>query len=319
MILVRTPLRISFVGGGTDLPSHFEDHGGAVISTTINKYIYITAKSDLSLFNHKYRLVYSQVEQCEIVSQIKHPIIRRAVEKSLYQTLDLDVMSDVPAGTGLGSSSAFTVGILNALCGPMDKHQLANEAVKLEVKELKEPIGYQDQYASAFGGLNYITFDKFNTRVSPILLDEFETNKLQHSLHLVYLGGTRSASLVLANQQHKKNTKELKRLTKIAKETNDLLNQGLIDKLGEAIREGWELKRSMSNHISNVEVDNIISLALQNGATGGKLLGAGGTGFVLLYCPVNQKDKMIRALSPLKLHYVPFQMEKEGSRIFYET
>lgn len=318
MRLVRVPLRISFVGGGSDLPSHYESHRGGVLSVTINKYIYITAKPNVSLFPHRYRLVYSKVEECDDRAEIQHPIIRQLVGDYGIAALDLDVMSDVPAGTGLGSSSAFTVGLHRALGHYTTKHDLASQACITEIVDLKEPIGVQDQYAAAFGGLNYFGFTDRRTTVNKVSLEPHEMRYLNDQMHLVYVGGTRNAGNLLKQQASPSNTSALKTMADMAKEAATQLHHGDLDGLGAWVRAGWKLKRKLSPSVSNECIDTIIDTAVANGATGGKLLGAGGAGFVLLVCPKYARDKMLTALKSLNLHYVPFEFENEGVKVLYE-
>ncbi len=319
MRITRTPLRISFAGGGSDLPAHFEEHEGAVCSITIDKYIYITAKPNVSLFPHRYRLMYSRVEELSDRDQIAHPIIRQLVADYGIGALDLSVMSDIPAGTGMGSSSAFTVGLHNALSRlPYDKHRLAHEACATEILDLGEPIGYQDQYAAAFGGLNHFHFTDDGVTVSPLMLPPEGFRALKASLTLVYLGGTRSASTLLKEQSSNDNTHNLRAMTALATNAAMALRRGNIVDLGPIIREGWERKRGLSAHVSTDLVDHIISQASRHGATGAKLLGAGGAGFILIFCPPNEHGKMIEGLRPLNLQYVDFGWDFEGSKILYE-
>ncbi len=317
MRLARVPLRISLAGGGSDLPSHYEQHGGAVVSFTIDKYIYITAKPNLSLFPHRYRLVYSKVEECNNRSDIIHPIIRQLVNDYSVGALDLDVMSDIPAGTGMGSSSAFTVGLHHALGSPRDKHELAELACETEIGDLKEPIGKQDQYAAAFGGLNYFGFNKDRTIVKPIVIPTFQRDELLSSLSLFFIGGSRSASQALVEQQHPDNYSLLNDMADLAEEASILLtyNCGFV---GGFLKEGWELKKRLSPNVSNERIDAIIGTALDNGATGGKLLGAGGAGFVLLFCEPSKRDSVFKALKEFNLTHVPFNLDTEGSKILYE-
>lgn len=321
MIITRTPLRISFLGGGSDLPSHYEQHGGAVLSVTINKYIYIMVKRDIRLFPHKYRLVYSQIEECNDPAEIKHPIIKELVATYGLKSLDLDIMSDIPAGTGLGSSSAFTVGLHQAMLGTSfgtrDPHWLANRACETEITRLKEPIGKQDQYAAAFGGLNLFTFTKGQVVAEPIVSAQQQENLRQHII-LVYIGGQRKASSILREQSTRDNSKSLSRMADLASEAYCTLLSGYTAELGPKILENWQLKKELAPGISTPAVDNIIDTALANGATGGKLLGAGGAGFVLLFCPPASRNTMLNALKPLRLTYLAFQFETEGSKILYE-
>lgn len=317
MKLIRTPLRISFIGGGSDIPSHYEKYGGAVLSATINKYIYITAKEHLDLFPHNYRLAYSELEKCNGSKEIKHSIIRTLVNQYAYDSLDLDVISDVPAGTGLGSSSAFTVCLHNSLMiGNVSKHTLAELACHTELFDLKEPIGKQDHYAASFGGINLIEFTKTNTVVRPILLNPLQQQELLSSLTLIYVGGQRSASQQLTVQRL--STNSLSEMANYAKKGYKDLVRGNIESLGDLIYKGWSIKKSLSLNISTPQIDLIIDTALNNGATGGKLLGAGGGGFVLLFCPPRNKNRMFDALKPLNLKYVWFNFDYEGSKVLYE-
>lgn len=319
MKLVRVPLRISFAGGGSDIPSHYEQHEGAICSITINKYIYITAKPNLSLFPHRYRLVYSQVEECNDREEIKHPIIKQLVKSYSVAALDLDVMSDIPAGTGMGSSSAFTVGLHRALMRfKSDKHCLADLACMTELGHLKEPIGKQDQYAAAFGGLNYIHFTKTAVNVAPIVLPAYSLNQLRGSLHLIYIGGNRSASKLLIEQKID-DSATIHSMALLAQDAASCLRQGKIQDLGPIISEGWELKKSLSPNVSNERIDNLIDTALKNGATGGKLLGAGGAGFVLLFCPIEETERMLKGISSCKGESISFDFDMEGCRVLYET
>lgn len=320
MKLVRVPLRISFAGGGSDIPSHYEQHEGAICSITINKYIYITAKPNLSLFPHRYRLVYSQVEECNDREEIKHPIIKQLVKDYAIPALDLDVMSDIPAGTGMGSSSAFTVGLHKAL-GEYDqptKFYMAELACQTELTDLKEPIGKQDQYAASFGGLNYIHFTKEGVTVAPILLPESKLKQLKQCLHLIYIGGNRSASKLL-KEQNTNDFMTIHNIALLAQEAASCLRRGQIEDLGPIIKDGWEHKKSLSAGISNEYVDTIIDTALKHGATGGKLLGAGGAGFVLLFCPLKNKYEMFNGLREHKLEFVDFEFDMEGCKVLYEA
>lgn len=314
MKLVRSPLRISLVGGGSDVPAHFLQHGGAVVSATINKYIYISSKPCSSLYPHKYRLVYSQVEETNSIESIKHPIIREVLRQKQSRGLDLDIMSDVPAGTGLGSSSAFTVGMYKSLDISLDPEQLAYRAVTLETKILAEPIGYQDQYAAAYGGLNHIKFNSEDARVIKLP----NSDKLHNYLTLVYVGGSRSAGKQLEKQIKPDNTKSLCELASMANLAASAIKLKRFDTLGEIIRRGWEIKKTLSPDVSTPFVDLIIEQAIKYGATAGKLLGAGGAGFVLLYCPPEKRIAMYEGLHRLNLTYLPFEFDNEGCKVLYE-
>lgn len=317
MKLVRVPLRVSFIGGGSDLPAHYETYGGAVVSATINKYIYITSKPQSGLFPHKYRLAYSQLEHCNTSDEIKHPIIHNVVKEYNIESLDLDVVSDVPAGTGLGSSSAFTVGLHNILGDRemLDAESLADNACYTEIDALKEPIGKQDQYAAAYGGLNLIEFEKSGVTITKLTESGYQS-ALESRLTLIYLGRTRNASKILKAQTL--NHRTLNEMADAARWFSTYLKAGALEICGDIIKEGWELKKSLSPNASNPLIDTIIETAINNGAISGKLLGAGETGFVLLYCSPYNRHRMLGGLRHLNLRYVPFAFDYEGSKVLYE-
>ena len=320
MIVTRTPLRISFCGGGTDLPSYFLENGGCVVSTSIDKYIYISMNDSF----HKGRniLKYSEIEDTYNINHIKHPIIRESMRRYGVSGIELNSTSDIPAGTGMGSSSSFTVGMINGLRAyrglGSTKGDLAEGACDLEINVLKEDIGYQDQYAAAYGGLNYIEFRKDGTvSVEPIGLTPEQKRSMSDNLMLFYLGGTRSASKVL--KSYSGNTTSLKSkkdaLVNLARRLRDELNKGDISYLGKNLYEGWNIKKSMSSSISSEEIDEAYQLALDNGAVGGKLLGAGGNGFLLVYVEERERDAVRGAMRGYS--EMPFDFESEGSKVIY--
>lgn len=328
MIITRTPLRISFFGGGTDYPLWYKENGGAVLSTTINKYCYINCRYLPPFFNHKYRIRYVEREETLDVSEIKHPSVRECLKFiNIEQGIEMVHTSDIPARSGVGSSSAFTVGFLhalNALKGKMiTKRQLARDAINVEHNLIKENVGAQDQVAVAFGGLNKIEFggeDEFY--VHPITVPKEKIESLQSRLMLFFTGFSRNASDI-AGEQIKK-TPELKNqlqgMQAMVNRAVDILNSGSSDirDFGRLLHESWQIKRTLTNMISTSQIDSIYETARKAGALGGKLLGAGGGGFILLFAEPETQPKIKEKLKNI-LH-VPFGFEKLGSQvIMYST
>ena len=322
MILTRTPFRVSLAGGGSDLKEFYSKNGfGAVVSAAINKYMYIAIHP---YFHDKIRLKYSKTEDVYSVEDIKHPIFREALRKvKIEKGIEIASFADIPAGTGLGSSSAFTVGLLNALYTyqgkAVPKAELAREACKIEIDILGEPIGKQDQYAVAFGNINHIRFDRDETvNVTPIVLTQIRKQRLQKCLRLYHVGGRRSARDILAEQ--KKAMLEgdkfhlVQKLLGITDELRDALNDGETDAVGRILHEGWVLKKKLASGISNDEIDELYSEFLRYNAIGGKLLGAGGTGFLLIF---SEDHGYLQKYIGLKA--TPFRIDREGTKvIFYE-
>ena len=322
MIISRTPLRISFAGGGSDLPSYYTQHGGAVLSTTIDKYIYIAVHRYFS--SNQSLIKYSKTELVNSNDEIQHPLFRECMKLVGVTGLDIASMADVPAGTGLGSSSAFAVSLLNVLHAY--KHQavsaeyLASTACDVEINRLGDPIGKQDQYAAAYGGLNFIRFNyDGSVDVQKIVMDPAVKAQLERNLILLYTGTKHSASAILKEQG-----KEMQRLDKqqvmhkmveMAYELKDVLEHGQIDDFGRILNEGWLLKRSLSNNISNPLVDTLYDQGMDAGALGGKLLGAGGAGFVLFYCPEERQEEFRAKMKAYA--EMPFRFENYGSKIIY--
>ena len=322
MIISRTPLRISFAGGGSDLPSYYTKHGGAVLSTTIDKYIYIAVHR--YFYPNQSLLKYSKTELVNSNDEIQHPLFRECMQLVDVSGLDISSMADVPAGTGLGSSSAFTVSLLNVLHAYKNEtvraEYLASTACDIEINRLGDPIGKQDQYAAAYGGLNFIRFQQDGkVDVEKVVMDAEAKNQLEKNLLLVYTGTKHSASDILKEQG-----KEMRRLDKqqvmhrmveMAYELKEVLEQGRLDDFGHILNEGWLLKRSLADSISNSLVDTLYNQGMAAGALGGKLLGAGGAGFVLFYCPEERQADFRARMSAYT--EMPFRFENEGSRIIY--
>lgn len=300
MIITRTPLRISFCGGGTDIASFYEQAGyGAVCSLAINKYVYVMCKPLGSTFQGNYSLKYSQSELEWHPSKIKHPIIREALLDSELQDLDMATMSDIPSGTGMGSSSAFCVGLTNALSllkrePLLSKQDLAARAATLEIDKLKEPIGKQDHYSAAFGGLNFIRFEAGGqVEVRPLILDgKKEAWFMSHLLLLSTGHQDRSASQILSKPFA--DTEALKIMRGQAQDCVDVFASGSPSDLGSLIQEGWELKKSLSDQISTPSVDTTIRACRDLGAYGCKLLGAGGCGYILVCAKPETHDTIVR-------------------------
>lgn len=285
MIITRTPFRISFFGGGTDIPAWYKENGGAVLSTTIDKYCYISCRRLPPFFDHKHRIVYSKQELINDVSEIIHPAVRETFRvMNISEGLEIHHNADLPAKSGLGSSSAFTVGLLHALYalkGKMvAKRRLALEAIHIEQEMIKEYVGSQDQVAVAFGGLNRITFSgQHKIEVNPIILSKAKCQQFQDHLMLFFTGFSRLASEIEADKikQISKKKSELSLLHSMVEEAINLLNgEGDIVDFGKLLHESWRLKRSLSDKVSTSHIDDIYETGIKNGAIGGKLLGAGG-------------------------------------------
>lgn len=324
MIVSRTPLRVSFVGGGTDIGWYYEKGEGAVVSTTIDKYIYITVNKK---FDGKLRVSYSKTEMVDDVSDLRHDLVRECLKLvGVNKGIEITSISDVPSeGTGLGSSSSYTVGVLNGLYGHRGKdvssERLAKEACKIEIEILGKPIGKQDQYIAAYGGLQYIQFNPDGTvEVDPIMCKPKTKEKLAGDLLMLYTGKTRGTDYMLKKQKKSVLNSEAKRkgmgkMVQLAKEMKRTLSRNDLNTFGELLHENWLLKKDLADEISNGKIDAWYKKARRNGAVGGKILGAGGGGFLLLYAP-NSKHKKILAALP-ELSPFKFSFESQGSKIVY--
>jgi len=324
MIVSRTPLRISFVGGGSDLPAFYKKEIGMVISTTINKYIYIAVNKK---FDSKIRASYSMTEVVDKVDELKHELIRESLKLlDIDGGIEITSIADIPShGTGLGSSSSYVVGLLNALYAFKGVHsgaeRLAKEACEIEINRCLKPIGKQDQYISAYGGLNYIQFNTDETVfVNMITLTRELKAQLSKHLILLYTGLVRSAESILHEQSNATKNDEDKRKTlrnmvNLAAGLKDALCDGNIESFGEVLHAGWLEKKKMASNITNPQIDDWYYRARKHGAIGGKILGAGGGGFLLLYAHPDKHEDIIKALPELK--YFPFKFESQGSQIIY--
>lgn len=324
MIISRTPLRMSFVGGGTDLPAFYQEEPGAVVSTAINKYIYITVNKK---FDSQVRASYSQTEIVEKASQLEHELIRESLKKAgVSNGVEITSLSDIPSsGTGLGSSSSYTVGLLNALSAYKGRHvdakRLAEEACEIELNILGKPIGKQDQYAAAFGGFQYYQFNPDGTVfVDPIVTNLITKKALDSSLIMFYTGVTRSANDILKEQSRNIVDDQMKRrvlrqMKQQADEMRRSLQANNLDAFGEVLHAGWLLKKQLAGGISNKKIDGWYELARQNGAIGGKLLGAGGGGFFVFYAHPDRHQAITKALKDLRPF--DFRFEPQGSKIIF--
>ncbi len=321
MIITRTPFRVSFAGGGSDLASYYSREPGVVLSTAINKYMYIAVKGH---FEQNFRISYSRTETVDTVGEIAHPIVRECLQAlGLRSGLEIVSMGDLPARTGLGSSSSFTVGLLHALYAMQGKvvssERLAREACCIEIEKLKEPIGKQDQYIAAYGGLQFIQFNPDGTVfVDPVIISPEARIELSRRLLMFFTGDTRDARQALAKQQAATAGKfpVLRRMCAIAREMREIMTSGRdLSVLGRLLHESWEAKRSLSDSVSNPRIDEMYERALRAGALGGKLLGAGGGGFLLFFCEPDYQRGLREALSDLR--ELTFSLDPQGSKIVH--
>ena len=323
MIISRTPFRISFVGGGSDMETFYSKHQGAVLSTSINKYMYIS--SHRYFHKNQIQVKYSRTETVEDLEKLKHPLLREALRKTgIKGGIEISSIADIPSGTGMGSSSSFTVGLLHNLYAINRKYisheELARKACEIEIDIVREPIGKQDQYAAAFGGLNIIMFNADGSvKVEPLYIDSAVYTSLEENLVMFYIGNQRKASDILSEQ--KKNAGQadkfvtLKSMVSLVYDLRTALYSGQLTDFGKILHENWILKQKLASKISNPEIEGIYELGLKNGATGGKLLGAGGGGFMLFYCEKQNQKQLKSALA--KYADFEFKFERDGSKIIY--
>lgn len=321
MIITRTPFRVSFAGGGSDIASFYEKHGGCVLSTSINKYMYISTHPSFELQDTV--LKYSETEIVKDTSEIQHKYFRSILDMLHVNGVEIVSTADIPAGTGLGSSSSFTVGLLHALYSYkgkfVSKEKLASKACEIEIDVLKNPIGKQDQYAAAYGGLNFYSFNKDGSVfVEPIIMKPDMFQKLEQNLMMFYTGRKHSANAILEEQRKGITAggkeKNQIRMCELAKELREELQHNNVDAMGEILHEGWKLKKTLAAEISNPFVDEMYELAIRKGAVGGKLLGAGGGGFLLFYVPEKRQQEVRMALN---LTQVPMSFDRQGSSVIY--
>ncbi len=325
MIVSKTPLRMSFVGGGSDLPAFYRDEMGAVLSTSIDKYMYICVNKK---FDGRIRVSYTRTEDVEHRLQVEHPLVREALDLvGLDGGIEIASMADIPSkGSGLGSSSTYTVGLLNALYAYRNqfasKEKLASQACEIEIIRCGEPIGKQDQYAAAYGGLNLIRFHPDDSvSVDPVICKPSLLQEMEDSTLVFFTGRTRSASAVLANQSAAMQVSDrralMRRMVQLAFEMKEQLETGTLDHIGALLDENWQLKAQLASGISDPQIDAWYANGLANGALGGKLLGAGNGGFIMFYAPKDKHAQITTALADLEL--VKFRFDRTGSQIvFYQ-
>ena len=323
MIITRTPFRISFFGGGTDYPAWFNAHGGEVLSTTIDKYCYITCRHLPPFFEHKHRIVYSAIENVRHWDEIKHPAVRAILGWSgCTKGLEIHHDGDLPARSGLGSSSSFTVGLVHALAALkgsyVSKGQLARDAIHIEQDVIRENVGSQDQIAAAYGGFNRIEFQHNGSfQVSPVIVRKQRMKELQKHLMLCFTGFSRIASEVAQSKIANFNQREaeLTRMQQMVDEAVQILHSSTrpIDEFGDLLHQSWLCKKALSDKVSTSEIDQLYQTALDAGAGGGKILGAGGGGFLLLFVKPELQARVREALK--SLIHVPFNFDDSGSRV----
>ncbi len=320
MIISRTPFRISLAGGGTDLKEFYRHEPGAVLSFAIDKYMYITVNH---YFDDSIFLKYSKSELVSSAHQIRHPLWREClIQSKLDRAIEMTSMADIPGGTGLGSSSSFTVGTLHALSAFKGEFQTAEElaqgACHIEIERIKDPIGKQDQYIAAYGGFQFIEFmPDESVKVNPIIISEKTREALFSRMILFYTGMRRKAGPILrkARDGFSEKMESMRRLKDLAYFAKERIQKGDVDAIGPILHEGWEIKKSLTGKVTNGVIDEIYQKALKAGAVGGKILGAGGGGFLLLFCPLSRRESVLRSLKNWR--QIHFKFEPEGSKIIH--
>jgi len=324
MIISKTPFRISFFGGGTDYPDWYKKNGGAVLSTTFDKYCYVTCRELPPFFEHKYRVAYSMVENVKTIEEIKHPAVKAALKEINFNFgLEIHADADLPARSGLGSSSSFVVGLVNCLYALKGKRisraSLANEAIRLEQDVIRESVGSQDQTAAAYGGFNVIKFGiDQSIKVEPVILSPYRLTLLNKHLMLFFTGFSRNATDIAKHKIANLDSsgKQLNQMQNMVDSALNILSENHdIREFGELLHESWKNKQTLSNKVSTPEINIIYEIARKSGAIGGKLLGAGGGGFMLLFVDPNKQEYVKTALA--NYVHVPFQFENTGSQIIH--
>ena len=323
MIISKTPYRISFFGGGSDYPQWYKKNGGKILSTTIDKYVYLSFRELPPYFGYKYRIVWSKVENEKNLKNIKHNVVRKIFPfMKISRGIELHYQADLPARSGLGSSSSFVVGLLNIISKykklNFSKYKLANKSIFFEKEILKEYVGIQDQISASIGGFNKIDIKKSgNFNIKNIKFQK-SISKLNKNLVLVFTGINRTASEIAGNYVSSLNSSKEKEMREIMSQVDEgekLLKKGYYDDFGRLLNESWKYKKSLSNIISNKRIDNLYNYFMKNGALGGKLLGAGGGGFMVFYLPISKQKKFVQNNKDIK--FVPFNFTNEGSKIIF--
>ncbi|RPJ59377.1 MAG: GHMP kinase [Acidobacteria bacterium] len=321
MIITQTPIRISFLGGGTDFPDYFCREDGWVLSSAINRYIFVVIKER---FDNKIRVGYTRTEMVDDIDQLEHELVRECLRKTgITRKVEITTMGDIPsAGSGMGSSSTVTVGLLNAmyhfLGEPRDARVLAQEACEIEINVLGKPIGMQDQFIAAFGGQRFIRFGADSSvDVAPVNMSDSTRRRLSERLMLFFTNITRKAESVLTEQVHNINGRlsVLREMKRLAVQARECLQAEALDEFGMLLHEGWECKKTLASGITNGSINTMYEMARAAGALGGKITGAGGGGFLLLYCPPQKQDDVRLALRDLR--ELPFDLERDGTKVIF--
>lgn len=322
MFTTRTPFRMSFLGGGTDFPAYFNEYGGCVLSATFNKYSYVTVRELPALFDYKNQFTYSKIERFNSPDELEHPLVREALKYIDIDRVQIAYDADLPARSGIGSSSSFAVGLLNELHllkgEKLSKMELAKEAIYLERVLCNEAGGVQDQLAVAFGGLNKITFDADGYKILPIEISHKSKKQFNENLLLVFTGFSHFSGEVSVAQQNNIPHKisELNEMKSLVAEGEKILVSGTdLDDFGKLLDYTWQLKRTLSDRISTDEIDELYSAAIKAGALGGKILGAGSGGFMLLYVPQERRNDVEKIFDPSRI--IPFEFEDDGTKLIY--
>lgn len=324
MIITKTPYRISFFGGGSDYPEWLERYDGKVLSTTIDKYLYISCRKLPKFFNHKYRIVWSKIENVKNINQIKHAVVKKLLLYNKINTgLEIHYDGDLPARSGMGSSSSFSVGLMKALCKLKKKEisnlNLAKKVIFFEQKILKEHVGSQDQIAASIGGFNKISFFK-NKKIVVKNIKGNNLKKLNSNLLLIYTGLQRTAQNIAKKYVKKLTNKKqanINRIIEYVDEAENLIESGRLSDFGKLLNEAWNEKKGLSSYITNSRIDSMYEIALKNGALGGKILGAGGGGFLLLYVKKENQKKILNKMK--NIVHVPFKFSNTGTKIILDT
>ena len=321
MIITKTPFRMSFFGGGTDMPEFFNEHGGAVLSTTIDKYCYITARHLPRFFEYANELVYSKIERVSKPEEFEHPLVRNAMKMLDMHEMRITYDADLPARSGLGTSSSFAVGMLNAFHAIKgtyaSKERLSREAIYLERELCNEAGGWQDQIAAAFGGLNRIEFSQDGVSVRPVMISNQRRQELDNSVMMFFTGFTRVSSKVQQANRVAEKTAQLKEILALVDEAESCLvdKHVPLSRFGALLDQTWRLKRSTGSHVTTDQIDDVYNRGMNAGACGGKLLGAGGGGFFIFVVEPDARESVASALSDLL--FIPFHFEHEGTRVVY--
>ncbi len=324
MIITKTPYRISFFGGGSDYPEWYKKFGGSVLSTTIDKFIYISCRELPPFFDHKYRIVWSKIENVKEINQIQHSTVKKLLQYNKIKSgLEIHYDGDLPARSGMGSSSSFSVGLMCALIKFQKKNisniNLAKQAINFEQKIMKETVGSQDQVAASIGGFNKIKFLKNEKIIIKKILSK-NLKKLNSNLLLLYTGIQRNASIIANNYVHKLSNQKEKNIRKIIEKVDlgeKIIKSGNLDDFGELLHETWIEKKDLSSSVSNNKIDELYKICMENGAKGGKLLGAGGGGFLLIYIKNEKKKKLLNKLK--NIINIPFKFSDEGCEVILNS